>query len=278
MVKHYVGGQALIEGVMMKYKDKIAVAVRDPHNKIIVKKETISLKETSIPFLRGIFNLFIIFYIGIKSLNYSANVSTGNDEKISIWELIFSFSFAIIFAILLFKVVPLGLTYFLSKYYTISNILFSFIDGILKVLIFVLYVYVISFMKDVYRVFQYHGAEHKAVSCHEHHKQLSVFNVQKFDKEHLRCGTSFIFLVLLVSVLVYAFIPKDYGFVMKLVLRLLLLPLVASLSYELLRLGARFKFFSVFSYPGLWIQRITTKEPDNQQVEVAIKALNGVLR
>ncbi|MBI2148344.1 DUF1385 domain-containing protein [Candidatus Woesearchaeota archaeon] len=277
MVKHYVGGQALVEGVMIKYKNRIAIAVRQPNGKINVKKEKLKYKDSNIPFIRGIINLFIILYIGVKSLNYSANVSTGNKEKVSTLGIIFSFVFAIVFAIVLFKLLPLGLVYILDKNFGLNNIVFNILDGVFKVLLFVLYVYAISFMKDVYRVFQYHGAEHKAVACHEHSNKLNIKDVQKFSKEHIRCGTSFIFLVLFISIIVYTVIPKDYGFWLKFSLRILLLPIIASLSYESLRLGAKYKAFSFFSYPGLWIQKITTKEPDEKQVEVAIKALKAAL-
>ncbi len=203
MVKHYVGGQALIEGVMMKYRNKIAVAVRNEKGKIIIKKEKISIKENNFPFIRGIVNLVIILYIGIKSLNYSASVSTGEDEKLNPWSIVFSILFALVFAIVLFKFLPLAMTYYLDKFLNLNNFIFNIIDGLLKVGIFVLYVYLISKMKDVYRVFQYHGAEHKAVACHEFDKKLTIQEVKKFNKEHIRCGTSFIFLVLLISIIIF---------------------------------------------------------------------------
>lgn len=277
MVKHYVGGQALVEGVMMKYKDRIAIAVRQPSGNISVKKEKIKFKEINIPLIRGIINLFIILYIGIKSLNYSANESLGKEEKISFWEITLSIILASIFAIVLFKFVPLLFVYWLDKLFHMNNILFNIVDGLIKVCIFVFYVYIISVMKDVYRVFQYHGAEHKAVACYEQGKKLTVSEVQKFKKEHVRCGTSFIFLVLLISIIVYTFIPKDYGFWMKFSLRILFLPVIASLGYEFLRLGAKYNLFAFLSYPGLLIQKITTKEPNNKQVEVAIRALKAAV-
>ncbi len=277
MVEHYVGGQALIDGVMMKYKNKIAIAVREPNGKIKVKKEKLKIKDSNIPFIRGILNLFVILYIGVKSLNYSANVSTGKEEEESFAALFFSLLFSVIFAIALFKFIPLGLVYLLDKLFNFNNIIFNVLDGLFKVSLFILYVYLISFMKDVHRVFQYHGAEHKAVACHESKIKLEPKEVQKFKKEHIRCGTSFIFLVLLMSIIIYSFIPKDYGFWLKFSLRILLLPIVASISYETLRLGARYHIFGFLSYPGLLIQKITTKEPNNKQVEVAIKALKKVL-
>ncbi|MBS3168272.1 DUF1385 domain-containing protein [Candidatus Woesearchaeota archaeon] len=279
MTKHYVGGQALIEGVMMKYKNRLGIAVRDPNGKIKVKKDKLIIKESNIPFWRGIINLIIIMYIGIKSLNYSAAISTGSkEENFSIWGFIFSLLFALVFAVVLFKFLPLGFTYFIDKFINLNNILFNILDGLFKIFIFILYVYLISLMKDVYRVFQYHGAEHKTVACYESGQKLIVKNIQKFHKEHIRCGTSFIFLVLLVSIVVYTFIPKDFSFWLKLILRIILLPVIASLSYELLRIGAKFQFFSFFSLPGIWIQKITTKEPDDKMVEVAIKALKVAIK
>ena len=169
------------------------------------------------------------------------------------------------------------MVFLLDKVFNLNNILFNILDGIFKVGLFVLYVYLISFMKDVYRVFQYHGAEHKAVACHENGKPLTVKEVQKFNKEHIRCGTSFIFLVLFISIIVYTIIPKDYSFSLKLSLRILLLPIISSLSYEALRLGAKYNTFEFLSYPGLWIQKITTKKPSGKQVEVAIKAIKAAL-
>ncbi len=277
MVKNYIGGQALIEGVLMKNKNKVAVAVRNNKGKITVKKEKIKFKENKIPFIRGIVNLFVILYIGIKYLNYSANESLGKEEKIGFWSVFFSFLFAIVFAIAIFKFLPLFLTTIFDKFIKINNITFNIIEGILKLGIFVLYVYIISFMKDVHRVFQYHGAEHKAVACYEAGKKLNIKEVQKFRTEHKRCGTSFIFLVLFLSIIVYSFVPKDMYFWTKLILRIALLPVIAGISYEFLRLSARYNIFTFLVYPGLWIQKITTKQPDNKQVEVAIKALKGAL-
>ncbi len=275
--KNYIGGQALIEGVMIKNKDLISMAVRKDSGKIITKKEKIKFKDSKIPILRGIINLFIIMYIGIKALNYSGNVNLGKEEKISSKELVLSLLFALGFAIIFFKLVPLLLTTFIDKQLHFNSFIYNVIDGLLKIGLFVGYVYLISLSKDVRRVFQYHGAEHKAVACYEDNKKLNVKNVQKYSPVHKRCGTTFIFLVLFVSILVYAFIPKTYPFLFKLGLRLLLLPLIAGISYEILRLGAEYKFMKIFIYPGLWIQKITTREPDNKQVEVAIKAVKNAL-
>ena len=276
--KHYIGGQAVIEGVLIKNKNKISIAVRKNNDKIIVKNEKIKIKDTNIPFLRGIINLIVILYIGIKALNYSSNVNLEKEEKLSWKELFFSLILAIGFGLLIFKLIPLLVANFIDQKAGINNILFNIIDGLVKIGLFVAYVYIISLSKDVKRVFQYHGAEHKAVACYEDEKELNVKNVQKFSTVHNRCGTTFIFLVLFLSIIVYTFIPKDFSILTKFSLRILLLPVIAGIGYEVLRLGAKFKFMKIFIYPGLWIQRITTQEPDNKQVEVAIMAVKSALK
>ena len=278
----YIGGQALIEGVLMKNGNLVAVAVRNPEGKIEIHKKEYKFFNTQIPILRGIINLFTIMYIGIKSLNLSASIALKeeNDKKESWIGLTFSFLFAILFAIALFKFLPLGVAQLIDKNFGVNNYLFNLIDGFVKILVFVLYVFVISKFADIRRVFQYHGAEHKAVHCHEHKLGLTVKNVQKFPTEHRRCGTTFIFLVLILSIFVYTFIPKTTPFVWKLILRLLLLPVIAGISYEVLRFGAKYEnnfLVNLLIKPGLWIQEITTQEPDDKQVEVAIKSLKAVL-
>jgi len=276
-MSNYIGGQAVVEGVMMKNKNNIAIAVRTPNGRISLKKEKIRFKDNNIPFIRGIVNMFIILYIGIKALTFSSNASLGKKDKLSFKELFFSMLFAFVFAIILFKLAPLFAANLLDKKFGFNNILFNIIDGLIKISLFVLYVYLLSLSKDIRRIFQYHGAEHKAVRCYENKKSLNVKNVQKFSTIHERCGTAFIFLVLFISIIVYVFIPKSYPFWIKFSLRIILLPVIASLSYEFLRLGAKYKFMRIFVYPGMWIQKITTKEPDNKQVEVAIKSLKAVL-
>ena len=274
---NYVGGQAVVEGVMMKNGDRIAVAIRNPNGKITVKKEKLKIKESKIPFVRGVVNLIIIMYIGIKTLNYSSNAQLGKEEKMGTKEIVFSLLFALVFAVLLFKFLPLLASTFIDKTYHVNNFLFNLLDGVIKIGLFVLYIYIISLNKDVYRVFQYHGAEHKAVACYENKKKLTIKNTQKFRTEHKRCGTTFVFLVLFISILVYMFIPKSYDITTKLGLRLILLPVIASISYELLRLGAKYSFMNIIILPGLLIQKLTTKQPDDKQVEVAIKALKAVI-
>ena len=275
----YVGGQAVIEGVMMRYKDNLATAV-SKKNKIIVKKEKIKFKSSKIPFIRGIINLIETLYIGIKTLNYSAEMQLEKKEKKSSSSMmVFSLIFAFVFALFLFKFMPLYLTRFIDKFLNMNSILFNLLDGIIKISIFILYIHIISKMSDIKKVFQYHGAEHKAVNCYESGLKLNVKNVKKFSTVHKRCGTTFILLVLTVSIIVYMFIPKTLPFSMNLLLRILLLPFIASISYELLRLNARYDnmITGTLVIPGLLLQKMTTKEPNDKQINVAIKAINAVL-
>ena len=275
----YVGGQAVIEGVMMRYKDNLATAV-SKKNKIIVKKEKIKFKSSKIPFIRGIINLIETLYIGVKTLNYSAEMQMDKKEKKpGSSMMIFSLIFAFVFALFLFKFLPLYLTRFIDKFLNLNSILFNLLDGVIKISIFILYIFIISKMSDIKKVFQYHGAEHKAVNCYESGLKLNVKNVKKFSTVHKRCGTTFILLVLVVSIIVYMFIPKTLPFYLNLLLRILLLPLIAAISYELLRLNARYDniFTGALVMPGLLLQKMTTKEPNEKQINVALKAINAVL-
>ncbi len=279
-----IGGQAVIEGVMMRSANKMAVAVRNPKGKIVVKVEKLDLVSEKVKkwfFIRGVVSLVEMLAHGIKTLNYSAEIASGENGKKKgqtnwlVLSLILILSIG--FGLLIFKFLPLLVAQLINPD---SNIVFNLIDGGVKLLIFVAYVYAISFMKDVRRVFEYHGAEHKAVRCYEAKKKLIVKNAKKFSTLHPRCGTSFIMIVLIISVLVYVFIPKTVPFMYKLVYRIFLLPVIASISYEVLKLSAKYEnnfFFHLFDKPGLWIQRITTKEPDDKQLEVALTALKKVL-
>lgn len=272
-----VGGQAVIEGVMMKHNDNIAVAVRDPSGKIIVKKEKLKFKENKIFFIRGIVNLFLMMYVGIRALNFSAEVATGQVAKKGNINLILSLIVSVVVGIFLFKFLPLGAAELVDNNFQVNSLTFNIVDGLVRFGILLLYIIVIAQMSDIKRVFQYHGAEHKVVNCYESGKELTVKNVQSFTTVHKRCGTTFVFLVVLISILVYIFIPKELAFAEKLGLRLLFLPLIASVSYEVLRAGAKYNFLKPLIYPGLLVQKLTTREPDDKQVEVAIKSLNSVL-
>jgi len=284
----FIGGQAVINGVLMKSPKKIAVAVRDPKNKILIKiKKMESLTKRNkffgLPFLRGIIIILEMLFEGIKALNYSANVSIGvKNEKSNVLAMIFSFLIAIVAALVVFKFIPLFAIRFLSKYILLfnNNYLFVLSEGILKIAIFVLYVYLISFSKEVYNVFMYHGAEHKTIYCYESKKPLTKANIRKFSTKHPRCGTSFIFFVLFLSILLYSLIPNNLPFWKMYAYRIILLPVLAGISYEVLKFTSRFKdypFFKVLIFPGIWIQHITTKEPTDNQIEVAIAAIKKTI-
>ena len=283
------GGQAVIEGVMMRSNKYIAVAVRKPNGRISLKREkyhslTHRIKVLGWPFIRGMIILFEVLVKGIKALSYSATESIEEEEeKISVLQIVLSILFAIAFAILLFKAIPLIITQALHTKITAVKehyVLYNLIDGLLKVLILTIYILLISLMKDVRILFQYHGAEHKAVNCYEERKKLTLSNCRKYTTTHPRCGTSFILVVLLLSIIFYMFIPASFSFGMKLLLRIALLPIIAAVSYEILRLGDKYKektIFKILTYPGVFMQKLTTREPDDKQISVALRALKAVI-
>jgi len=279
-----VGGQAVIEGVMMRSDKKMAIAVRNPKGKIVVKVKKLDLLSARMKkwiFIRGVINLVEMLIHGVKSLNYSVEVATGEKPKkknTTDWFTLFIvIFFSAIVGLAFFKLLPLWIAKVINPE---SNLLFNLIDGSVKLLLFVAYVYVISLWKDMRRVFSYHGAEHKAVHCYESKKKLTVQNAKKFSTVHCRCGTNFIAIVIMISIVVYVFIPKTVPFMYKFLYRILLLPIIASISYEVLKLGAKYEnnfLMRLFDQPGLWVQRITTKEPDDKQLEVALVALKKVI-
>lgn len=288
-----LGGQALIEGVLIKSKEKIAIAIRKK-GKIETKIDptpNFSKKFSKIPFIRGIIVLIETLYLGIKYLNYSAEQQLEKEEKISKLETIFSISLSLVISIALFVIAPLVISKFLAK----DRILFSIIDGILRIVIFILFLFIISLSKDIKRTFQYHGAEHKAVYCYENGKKLTVENAKRFSRLHARCGTSFLFIVLIVSILLFSALPSAVAYAypafakmnflakraVLVSLRILMIPVIAAVGYELLKLGAKFErnfFVRILLMPGLFVQRLTTREPSSKQIEVAIRALKEILR
>ncbi|MBN1792927.1 DUF1385 domain-containing protein [Candidatus Woesearchaeota archaeon] len=282
-----IGGQAVIEGVMMRTKDTYAVAVRNKRRGITVQKQKFhsATHKSSIlrlPLLRGMVMLFETMILGIKALNFSASMEFENEipskkdlEKGILLTMILSF----IFAIALFKFLPLLVASLSTRIIGESNILFNVVDGVTKLAILIAYLLAISFMPDVKRLFQYHGAEHKSVACYEDKKKLTPENVKKYKKEHARCGTSFIMIVIFLSILIYLFIPMATGFWAKLGLRVLLLPVIAGTSYEVIHLSGKHDNWLTRSlvYPGILVQRLTTKEPDKKQIEVAIASLKAAV-
>ena len=293
---HYsgIGGQAVLEGVMMKNKEKYAVAVRKPNGEIEVKVETHKgllegKKIKEVPFIRGIFNFVESMILGTKVLNYSASFyeeeeDSGNEKekgkesggKGESFVNTLVTIFAVVLAVGIFIVLP----YFIGSFFEgfIRNrSLMAIIEGVIRITIFLLYVSVISLMKDIRRLYRYHGAEHKCINCLEKGRTLDVRNVMRSSRLHKRCGTSFIFFVLIVSIVMFFFIRVDNVFY-KVGLRILLMPVVAGISYELIRLAGRSDNFLVnlLSAPGMLIQRLTTKEPDREMIEVAIASIEAV--
>ncbi len=285
MPKLKIGGQAVINGVMMRSPNYYSIAVRKK-DKIKVKHKSIPTPKRifKLPLIRGIYNLVDMLKIGFKALNYSADEAAGKQEKIKTYEMVLVTILTVVFALAIFKFIPLLTARFFERTFTIvaqNYLLFNVIDGISKILIFILYIVIISSMKDIKDVFRYHGAEHKTVNCYEAGKKLSVKNCKKFSRLHLRCGTSFLIIVLLISIFVYVFIPKEYSFFIKFGLRILLLPIIIAVSYESIKLFDKFKnsiFTKILSQPGLLVQRLTCYEPNEKQLEVAIKSIDEVLK
>lgn len=291
-----IGGQAVLEGVMMKNKEKYAVAVRKPDGEIEVEVETYQglahgSKFKELPFIRGIFNFLDSLILGTRALNYSASfyeeeegketkfdkamdkMSGGNGEKLlsGIVTVI-----SIMLAVGIFIVLP----YFISSLFESfirNRSLMAIIEGVIRIALFLLYVWGISAMKDIRRLYQYHGAEHKCINCIEKGRPLTVHNVMRSSRLHKRCGTSFIFFVMLVSIVLFFSIQVD-NVAEKVILRILLMPVVAGISYEIIRLAGRTDnvFIKILSAPGMWIQRMTTREPDESMAEVAIASVEAV--
>lgn len=290
-----IGGQAVLEGIMMKHNEEYAVAVRKPDGEISVKKEKyhsiVKWKVlTTTPFIRGVFNFIDSMVIGIKTLTYSASFYEEEEEKEEVLteeavkkkekkeKLLMgaTVAFSVVAAVAIFMVLPYFLTSFLKGLipsYQVRTV----IEGLVRIGIFVLYVLLISRMEDIQRTFMYHGAEHKCINCIEHGLPLTVENVRKSSRQHKRCGTSFLFLVLAISIVLLLLIRVDSA-VMRVVVRILLLPVIAGISYEVLKLAGRSDniLIDLISSPGLAIQKLTTKEPDDDMIEVAIQAVEAV--
>lgn len=325
-----VGGQAVIEGVMMKSPNYYSVSVRKPDKSIITKVEmcetiTNKYKFLRLPFLRGVVVLFQMLIIGTKSLIYSANEAIEDEEENKVKEkkiktnsnnskyskksknsdnskssnmsnftVFTTISFSLLFAIGLFVVLPYYLTTFTGLVESESAIIFNLVDGVIKLFIFILYILAIGMMPDIKRVFQYHGAEHKAINCWEDKKELNVKNVQKYSTLNPRCGTSFLIFVIMIGILILSFIPVLLVWIYpaffslplwlnKLILiltRIIFLLPVAGVSYEFLKFTAKYKdnpIMKIFMLPGYGTQLLTTRQPEDDQVEVSINALKAVL-
>ena len=288
-MKEPVGGQALIEGVMMRCGKKKAIAIRKSNGEILTTKlKPYILFENSaiyqIPFIRGIFILINSMIEGSKDLTYSASFFMEDEEnsKLEEWlENVFGkyaqkivdgaiFIFSFLLTMFLFVFLPT----IIARNQLQHTWLISLKEGVIKILLLIAYLFLVSQTKDIHRVFEYHGAEHKSVFCYEQGKPLTVENVRTMSRFHPRCGTNFIFLILIVSVLLFSFINVRVVLVRS-IIKLSLFPVVSGISYELLRIAGKKDIFAIklFVYPGMLLQRITTQEPDDSQIEVAISAL-----
>ncbi|MCM1288249.1 MAG: DUF1385 domain-containing protein [Clostridium sp.] len=306
-----IGGQAVLEGVMMKNDDKYAIAVRKPDNEIEVKISEFKPAGSrfalfKVPIIRGVVNFIESLVIGVKTLTYSAEFleedeepetekkkKKGTDEEKAgkkkaekenadkdssdnLW-MFGTVAVSIVLAVGLFMLFPAFLASLLDKFIK-NHFVLGLIEGVIRLIIFMIYVVLISRMKEIKRTYMYHGAEHKCINCLEHGDALTVENVMKHTRFHKRCGTSFLFIVMIVSILVFMCIDTD-TLVLRLLYRVLLVPLIAGISYEFIRFAGRSESLAanLLSKPGLWVQRLTTKEPEADMVEVAIKSVEGVL-
>ena len=285
-----VGGQAVMEGVMMRVPGAYATAVRDPDGNIQIDRHDFKSKVDAYPFLklpllRGIIGLFESLKIGYSTLQWSAEISIPEEEaskETSKFVDVLLTIFSLALALGLFFVAPIGLTSWLFDKDQ-DAFIFNVISGMFRVIFFITYLALISLMKDVRRLFQYHGAEHKTVYNFESGKELSISNAQQFPTQHPRCGTSFLFIIMLVAILSFAildsvvlFYVEELKIWMRLIFHIPFIPIVAGLGYEVLKLTAKHRsniFFRALAQPGLWLQNITTKQPDDGQVEVALEAL-----
>ncbi|MDI3481508.1 MAG: hypothetical protein PWQ97_1163 [Tepidanaerobacteraceae bacterium] len=280
-VKPSIGGQAVIEGVMMRGPKYTAIAVRKNDEIIIKKEENRSLSDKykflKLPILRGMLSLVEMLIIGIQALSYSASIVGDEEEKLSSRDVAFALLFAIGFAVLLFIIIPTAAVKIIGGNVE-SPFWLNMIEGVLRIFIFFAYLFIITSMKDVRRVFEYHGAEHKAVHCYEHDEKLTCENAAKYTTLHPRCGTSFLMMVMIVSILLFSLLGWP-SIAVRIISRIILLPLVAGVSYEFIRLAGKSSspVVSIINKPGIWLQKLTTREPDESQIEVALEALKSVL-
>lgn len=297
--KTSIGGQALIEGVMMRGPGSMATAIRMPDSTIKVEKKQIESyskknKILGLPFIRGIVSLVESLIVGIKALTYSASFYDDEEEeeepgrfekflgrifgeKLENIVMAFSVMLSMVFAVVLFFILPLLVVSLFGKLLR-TNAWKNIIEGIIRIVIFLVYIILISRMKDIKRVFQYHGAEHKSIFCYENEEELTVENARKYKTLHPRCGTNFLFIVMIVSIFVYSFL-NFHSIVIGIISRVLMLPVITGISYEILKYAGKSdsKIVHVLIYPGLLLQKLTTAEPDDSMLEVGLAALKAVI-
>lgn len=288
MASSGIGGQAVMEGVMMKNQERYAVAVRKPDQTIFVKQEefhSICKNEAlrKLPIFRGVVNFIDSLILGMKTLTFSASffeeegeqqsVRSEKKEQAAMGLMVFV---SILLAIGIFMILPFLISQLFQKLIP-NQTLVILLEGLIRLGIFILYIVLISRMQEIKRLFMYHGAEHKCINCIEHGLELNVENVRSSSKEHKRCGTSFLFFVILISIIVTLFIQVDSA-LLRLVLRLLLIPVIAGISYEMIRLAGRSEnpLVNFLSKPGMWMQHLTTKEPEDDMIEVGIASVEAV--
>lgn len=283
-----IGGQAVIEGVMMKSRKGWTVAVRGPNGEIFVKRELLKElpKILRFPIIRGVIALYQALSIGIRAIEFSANKAYEGEEKkhMSSITIGFTIGLAIIIGILVFILLPLYATRLLGMISTSvseSSFLFNLVDGIIRIILFLGYIIAVGMWEEMRRIFEYHGGEHKVIHAYENGRELTVDSVKDYSPLHPRCGTSFLLIVMIISIFTFSFIPQEWLFTYKFLSRLIFIPLIAGLSFEFLKLSSRTKnnpIIHVLIQPGLLLQRLTTREPDDAQIEVAIRALEEVLK
>ena len=274
------GGQAVIEGVMIRSKKHMVICVREQNDEILTKVEEIKSvserhKVLRLPFLRGIVALFETLYLGVKGLYFSANISLEREEtQLSTKEIVLTVAMALALAIFLFSLLP----FFLTASLNLEGVIFNVVEGVIRLTILLLYLASMSLVKEFRKLFQYHGAEHTAINAYESGVELDVVNAKKFSRFHPRCGTSFILIVALISILLFSVMP-NLGFLMRLAYRILLIPVIGAISYEILKFSDRYKkskIMKVLVAPGLGLQYLTTRKPDEKMIEVALEAVKKV--
>ena len=295
---HYsgIGGQAVLEGVMMKNNEQYAVAVRKPDGEIDVEVDVYrgvmhGSRLKKIPFIRGVFNFLDSMILGMKTLNHSVSFYEDEEAKETAADKVFNkvfkekaesvmlgivTVFSILLAVAIFMVLPYFVTSLFEEYIRNASVL-AIIEGLIRILIFVGYIVAITLMKDIKRLYQYHGAEHKCINCIEKGRPLTVHNAMRSSRLHKRCGTSFMFFVVFVSIIVFFFIRVEQP-ALRVLLRIALIPVIAGISYEIIRLAGRSNniFVRILSAPGMWLQRLTTKEPEEAMIEVAIASVEAI--